>query len=141
MSEPLRIDDRHTLLATELSWRAVRSSGPGGQNVNKVSSKVELCFDFERSASIDVLTKIKLRSLGKRHIDSAGALVISSQLTRDQHRNLEDARQKLAELVRAALVRPKRRLATKPTRSSNERRLLDKRHSADRKRGRRGFDE
>ena len=141
MSEPLRIDDRHTLLASELSWRAVRSSGPGGQNVNKVSSKVELTFDLATSTSIDVLTRVRLRSLGKRYLTADGALVISSQRTRDQRQNLEDARDKLAELVRAALLRPKRRIDTKPTRGSKERRLDAKRRTSEVKRNRRGSDE
>ena len=119
--------------ASELSFRAVRASGPGGQNVNKVSSKVELIFDVRNSSALDSWTKSRVLSLGARFADKTGVITISSQLTRDQHRNLEDARAKLVTLVLQALERPKPRRATKPTRGSKERRLSDKRHASERK--------
>lgn len=137
MSEPLVVDARVTIDANELSWKAVRASGPGGQNVNKVSSKVELRFDLEGTRSIDVLVKVRLRAQAKRYLASDGALVVSSQTHRDQLRNLEEARDKLAALIRAAMVMPKPRANTKPTRASKLRRLDGKRHDAEKKRNRR----
>ena len=121
---------------SELEWSAVRASGPGGQNVNKVSSKVELRFAFERSRALTGPAKARLRLLAASRLDATGRLVIVSQATRDQPRNLEDARRRLADLVRAALVVPKRRTATRPTRASREARLEDKRQRARKKQAR-----
>src|SRR5690606_29195710 len=90
----------------ELAWTAARSSGPGGQNVNKVASKVELRFDFAASGALSAPVKARLRALATSRLDAEGRILVTSQLTRDQSRNLEDARQKLAELIRAALVVP-----------------------------------
>lgn len=111
---------------SDLSWTAVRSSGPGGQNVNKVSSKVELRFDLEGCRVLRADVKERLRNLAKSKLDAEGKIVIVSQLTRDQSRNAEDAAEKLAELIRAALVVPKVRRPTKRTRGSTERRLSGK---------------
>ena len=82
----------------ELEWAAVRASGPGGQNVNKVSSKVELRFDFETSSALGVSVKARLRALAQHRLDADGRILIVSQVTRNQPQNLEDARQRLAEL-------------------------------------------
>jgi ribosome-associated protein len=125
-----------SLPASELSWTAARSSGPGGQNVNKVSSKVELHFDFEHSTVLDLPTKARLRALGASHLDAAGRLRITSQATRDQSRNLDDARSKLADLVRRALERPRPRKKTKPSRGAKERRLQTKKKVGEKKQGR-----
>ena len=122
-----------SLPASELSWTAARSSGPGGQNVNKVSSKVELHFDFEHSSVLDLQTKARLRALGASHLDAAGRLRITSQVTREQSRNLEDARAKLADLVRRALERPRPRKKTKPSRGAKERRLQAKKKVGEKK--------
>lgn len=111
---------------SDLSWTAVRSSGPGGQNVNKVSSKVELRFDLEGSRALRPEVKERLRTLAKSKLDAEGRIVIVSQLTRDQSRNAQDAADKLAEWIRAALVVPKKRRPTKRTRGSNERRIQGK---------------
>src|SRR5258706_3588192 len=99
MSEPLVVNQAITIPADELRWVSVRSSGPGGQNVNKVSSKVELRFDFERSRALDFETKARLRAIAEGRLDGEGQILIMSQATRDRQRNLEDARQKLAQLV------------------------------------------
>ena len=99
MSQALVVSPALTIPADELRWTSVRSSGPGGQNVNKVSSKVELRFDFERSRVLDAETKARLRAIGRSRIDAEGQLLIVSQATRDRQRNLEDARAELGELV------------------------------------------
>ena len=120
----------------ELEWTGVRSSGPGGQNVNKVSSKVELRFAFERSRALSAPVKARLRLIAATRLDAAGRLLIVSQATRDQPRNLMDARDKLAVIVRAALDVPKRRRPTAPTRGSRQDRLRDKQHNAQKKQAR-----
>jgi ribosome-associated protein len=120
----------------ELTVRGVRSSGPGGQNVNRVATKVELSFDLPGSTVLDARQKARLTRLAGSRLASDGSVLITSQLTRSRVQNLADAREKLAELIRAALVTPKRRRATKPTRASRERRLKDKRHASDKKQSR-----
>jgi ribosome-associated protein len=101
-----------------------------------VSSKVELHFDFEHSSVLDLTTKARLRVLGASHLDAAGRLRITSQATRDQSRNLDDARTKLADLVRRALERPRPRKKTKPSRGAKERRLQTKKKVGEKKEGR-----
>ena len=91
----------------ELRWTAVRASGPGGQNVNKVSSKIDLRFDFEDSSALSDELKARLRSKAAARLDAEGQIQITSQLTRNQSDNLEDARQKLAVLLRSAMTTPK----------------------------------
>src|SRR5690242_11471959 len=116
MSEPLFVSPALTVPAGELHFTSVRASGPGGQNVNKVSSKVELRFDFEESSVIGPEMKTRLRVLARSRLDAEGRILIVSQVTRDRQRNLEDARQKLALLLVAAGRRPKLRRPTKPSR-------------------------
>lgn len=120
----------------ELGVRAVRSSGPGGQNVNRVSTKVELSFDLPASTALEAPVKARLRRLAENRLDADGRVLITSQATRSQAQNLADARDKLAALIRAALVVPKRRRATKPTRASKERRLDAKRKQSAKKQAR-----
>ena len=99
MSRDIFVSPRVILPARDLSWKAVRASGPGGQNVNEVASKVELRFDLANTTALDWGAKGRLRSLAAGRIDADGAIVIVSQATRSQDQNLEDARQRLAELV------------------------------------------
>jgi ribosome-associated protein len=116
-----------TIPERELVWSAVRSSGPGGQNVNKVASKVELRFDFEASSALTASVKTRLRALAQHRLDAEGSILIVSQVTRAQPKNLADARERLADLIRKALVVPKRRKATKPSLAAKRRRVKDKR--------------
>jgi ribosome-associated protein len=119
--------------ASCLEWSAVRSSGPGGQNVNKVSSKVVLRFDFERCSVLTAEVRARLRRLAENRLDAEGRLAIASQSERDQPRNLARALERLTLLVRAALVRPRPRKPTRPTKGSRVRRLSDKRHQSEKK--------
>lgn len=122
----LTITDQISLADWELSEHFMRASGPGGQNVNKVATAVELRFEAERSPNLTVAVKIRLRRLAGRRWTKEGALVIQCDETRSQLRNRDIARQRLAELIRNALVAPKRRVATKPTFGSKKRRLKAK---------------
>jgi ribosome-associated protein len=128
--DPLVIDDRLTIPAQLLSFSAVRASGAGGQNVNKVASKVELYFDIEACEEFSEPVRMRLAGLCRNRMDAEGRVRIVSQATRDQGRNLEDAREKLAELIRQALTVPRARKATRPTRASKRRRMDAKRRDA-----------
>ncbi len=122
----LQITPTIAIADSELVERFVRSSGPGGQNVNKVSTAVELRFDVANSPSLPEALRARLLARRDRRLTDDGVLVISAQRFRTQDRNREDARERLAEIVRAALHVPKKRVATKPTRASKERRLTGK---------------
>ena len=122
----LRITDTVALQDWELSESFMRASGPGGQNVNKVSSAVELRFEAATSPSLTGPVKTRLRRLAGRRWTLEGALVIQCDETRSQARNREIARERLADLIRNALTPPKRRIATRPTLGSKKRRLKAK---------------
>lgn len=130
MLDALIVTPQVVIPPADLSWTAVRSSGPGGQNVNKVASKVELVFDLRTTRALAPDVKGRLRALAGKRVDAEGLLHVVSQRTRDQQQNLGDARDKLAALIAAALVPPKPRRATKPTRGSKRRRIEAKRHRA-----------
>lgn len=123
--------------AAAITWRAVRSSGPGGQNVNKVASKVELRVALACIEGLDERTAARLRALAGARLTDGGELVITSTKTRDQGRNLADALAKLQALLQAAQALPRPRHATRPTRGSVERRLAAKQRRADAKAARR----
>ncbi|MBN9160223.1 MAG: aminoacyl-tRNA hydrolase [Myxococcales bacterium 68-20] len=126
MSSPLVINDKVTLPGSDLEWTAVRSSGPGGQNVNKVASKVELSFDFENTVALSDSVRDRLRILAKNQLDAEGRVLLKSEKTRDQTKNLADARQKLKDLVLEAMVVPKTRKPTKVSKAQKARRLSNK---------------
>ncbi|SDE13197.1 ribosome-associated protein [Ruegeria marina] len=107
----------------ELSESFIRASGPGGQNVNKVSSAVELRFEAARSPSLPAPVKARLKRLAGRRWTNEGAIVLQCDETRSQARNREIVRERLVELIARALIAPKRRIATKPTKGSVRRRL------------------
>lgn len=131
--EDLRVSESVLIPAGELSWTAVRSGGPGGQNVNKVSSKIDLRFDLPASTALSAEVKTRLGVLCKNQLDAQGRVIIVSQQTRDREQNLSLAREKLAELVRAAMVKPKARKKTKPSRGATERRLAGKKADSQKK--------
>jgi ribosome-associated protein len=110
----------------DLAMTAIRSAGPGGQNVNKVASAVQLRFALARNATLRADVKQRLRSLAGHRVTDDGELLIVARESRSQEQNRRLAEERLADLIRRALVVPKKRTATKPTRASRERRLQTK---------------
>jgi ribosome-associated protein len=122
----LEVTPAVTIPDGDLSMSFVRASGPGGQNVNKVASAVQLRFDLRGSAALDERVKLRLRALAGRRVTEDGALLIIARNHRTQENNRREAHERLADLIRRALIEPKSRKATKPTRASKERRLASK---------------
>jgi ribosome-associated protein len=127
-----------TIPGSELTIAFARSGGSGGQNVNKVSSKVDLRWHPGDSTALHPDDRAWLLEKLAPRLSSDGALIVTSTLTRDQVKNREDALSKLALIVRSALIRPKKRRATKVSKGAKRRRVADKRHRAEIKRNRRG---
>ena len=132
----IRIDRRTTIDDADLEESFVHSSGPGGQNVNKLSTAVQLRFDSRRAAGLPDDVQLRLATLAGRRMTRDGVLVITAQRFRSQGRNRQDAMERLIELVRAAAVRPVLRRPTRPSAGERQRRLGDKSHRASIKRGR-----
>jgi ribosome-associated protein len=134
----LPINEQIHIPDTELEWSFARSGGPGGQNVNKVSSKAILRWHLAENTTLPAEAKARLVGQQRRRITTEGDLLVTSQRYRDQDRNREDCLERLREMVLAALEAPKPRKATKPTRASHRRRLADKRRRSATKEQRRG---
>jgi ribosome-associated protein len=136
--QDLVVTPRLTIPGAELTIAFARSGGPGGQNVNKVSSKVDLRWNPGTSAVLGDGDRAWLLQRLRSRLTSDGTLIVTSTKTRDQLQNRDDAASKLALIVRAALERPKQRHKTKPSRGARRRRVADKRHHGEVKRLRRG---
>jgi ribosome-associated protein len=135
--EPILVAPGVVVPDTALQVKAVRASGPGGQNVNKVSSKVELRVDLRAVTGLTESARTRLMSAAVNKLDADGWLLLTSQITRDQQRNLADACEKVRLMIAAAMVEPKKRKPTKPTRGSVKRRLAAKQRTAQTKASRR----
>ena len=122
----IRVTDSISLDDSEIAETFVRSSGPGGQNVNKLSTAVQLRFDIRRSPSLPNDVAIRLIRLGGRRVTKDGVLVLIAQQHRTQERNRADALERLIDLIQQAAVRPVARRATKPTKASKQKRLEGK---------------
>jgi ribosome-associated protein len=136
MAHDLPISARRIVPASALSVQTARAQGPGGQHVNRTETKVQLTFDPRLVSWMDEGTRLRIIALAGRYVDSAGCIFVSSQEHREQARNLESAREKLKELILRAMVRPKKRVATKPTKASKARRVDAKKKRAQTKAGR-----
>jgi ribosome-associated protein len=137
----LRITDRISIEDHELSEQFVRASGPGGQNVNKVSTAVELRFDVRASPALSESIKLRLMRLAGSRMTKDGVLVIRADAHRTQDMNRKDARDRLVDMIQEAAIPPKPRIKTKPTRASKERRVDTKKKRATVKKLRKaGFD-
>ena len=130
----IRITPDIAIRETELKLDFIRSSGPGGQNVNKVATAVQLRFDAVRSPSLPEDVRQRLVRIAGRRVSKEGVLLIDARRFRTQERNRQDAVDRLAQWIRRAAEKPKKRIKTKPTRGSRERRLEGKRQKSETKR-------
>ncbi|GAC1570521.1 MAG: alternative ribosome rescue aminoacyl-tRNA hydrolase ArfB [Polyangiales bacterium] len=137
MSAAIEVSSAVRVPENAIEMRAVRASGPGGQNVNKVASKVELRVDLTKIVGLDAFAHARLLLIAKGRLDAEGRLMVTSQRTRDQLQNIQDACDKVRELIARALIRPIVRRATRPTRGSVERRIVAKKKRGDAKKNRR----
>jgi len=135
---PLSITAGFVVPDEDLEWKFIRASGPGGQNVNKVSSAVQLRFLLAQNATLPPAVKNRLRRLAGQKLNEDGSILIAARSERSQDQNRRAALARLEALILAALVAPKIRKKTRPTKSSQERRIETKKQRGDTKRGRRG---
>ncbi len=133
----VRINSQLSIPASELTFRFVRSSGPGGQHVNKAATRVELTFDVARSASLSEAQRKSVTTALRKQIDGEGVLHLESQSTRSQLRNRQEVVERFRSLLRAAIAPRKKRRPTRPTAASKERRLETKKRRGATKRARR----
>lgn len=136
MPDPIQVTGDVVVPVSAVAFRAIRSSGPGGQNVNKVASKVELRVDLDGIVGLPPEARGRLQALCAGRRDREGRLVVTSQRTRDQRRNLDDAREKVRAVVARALVSPRQRRPTRASATAVERRLARKRMMGTRKKER-----
>ena len=138
MTDDIRVTRSLTIPSSELSYNFSASGGPGGQHANKAATRVELVWNVERSSALGPRQRDRVRARLRNRIDSSGNLRLVSDAQRSQLRNKEEVKRRLARLVAEALIPPKRRVGTKPTRSSVEKRLQEKKRRSQVKQQRRG---
>jgi ribosome-associated protein len=137
VSDDLRVNRSVTIPSSELEFNFTTSGGPGGQHANKVSTRAEVRWNVDRSTVLGPRQRDRIRSKLRHRIDANGNLRLASDAQRSQMRNREDVRKRLARLVAEALIPPKKRVSTKPSRTAVERRLQEKKRRGDLKRQRR----